>query len=457
MALSRAAQIFKNSCSVRFSPLVVQCAQRTQVVDQRFLLRVEVSLLSKHCSGRFWFAEMSGVSKMKVAELREALQARGLDTRGTKPFLVSRLENAISKDAAEVEEKGRLKEMKETILAEVAASPSATAPSTPGRRSRRLSGECATLATAGTPVRRRLLDSVTGSPSRIGSPARKTRRVSGGEERPSTPSRRSRRLSGCSADGEEEEVALVATIPDPIEEVEEEEISDEGKADSEVVSKIESEGAEVATELDVKDGEEGVEKVEKEKVSEDPETVKAVAAQELDSNVEEPQDPDDTGSDPQDGGEMQVEQVNVDPVEVDEKQAEGSSAIGQVNQDEDMKDDEEEEGTVEEEHNEREKSIEIECEKNKTDEVNISEGESEKENVLREEKNSDAVSVAEEEVRKDDSFSAAACAVIGSTNELISSLRQEMAARKSLVAPKQIPRQKPKSGKFWKEERSAFR
>merc|ERR1712228_958029 len=33
----------------------------------------------------------------------------------------------------------------------------------------------------------------------------------------------------------------------------------------------------------------------------------------------------------------------------------------------------------------------------------------------------------------------------------------EMAARKSLVAPKQIPRQKPKSGKFWKEERSAFR
>ena len=394
---------------------------------------------------------------MKVAELREALQARGLDTRGTKPFLVSRLEDAISKDAAEVEEKGRLKEMKETILAEVAASPSAAAPSTPGRRSRRLSGECATLAAAGTPVRRRLLDSVTGSPSRIGSPARKTRRMSGGEERPSTPSRRSRRLSGCSADGEEEEVAPAPTIPDPIEEVEEDEISDEGKADSEVVSKIESEGAEVATELDVKDGEEGVEKVDKEEVSEDPEKVEAVAAQELDSNVEEPQDPDDTGSDPQEGVEMQVEQVNVDPVEVDEKQADGSSAVGQVNQDEDMKDDEEEEGTVEEEHNEREKSIEIECEKNKTDEVNISEGESEKENVLREEKNSVAVSVAEEEKGKDDSFSAAACAVIGSTNELISSLRQEMAARKSLVAPRQIPRQKPKSGKFWKEERSAFR
>ena len=140
---------------------------------------------------------------MKVAELREALEARGLDTRGTKPFLVSRLEDAISKDTSEVEEKGRLKEMKEAILAESSTAPpgvaAAPAPSTPGRRSRRLSGEYAALAAGGTPVRRRLLDSVTGSPSRMGSPARKTRRISGGDERPSTPSRRSRRLSGCSA------------------------------------------------------------------------------------------------------------------------------------------------------------------------------------------------------------------------------------------------------------------
>ena len=98
---------------------------------------------------------MSGVSKMKVAELREALQARGLDTRGTKPFLVSRLEEAISKDAAEVEEKGRIKEMKEQILAESSTAPpvaAAAAPSTPGRRSRRLSGECATLAAGVTTV-----------------------------------------------------------------------------------------------------------------------------------------------------------------------------------------------------------------------------------------------------------------------------------------------------------------
>jgi len=347
---------------------------------------------------------MSGVGKMKVAELREALEARGLDTRGTKPFLVSRLEDAISKDAAEVEEKGRLKEMKEAILAEASPAAAAAAPSTPGRRSRRLSGEYAALAAGGTPARRRLLDSVTGSPSRIGSPARKTRRVSGGgDDRPSTPSRRSRRLSGCSADGEEEEVIQPPAIPDPIEEVEEEETNDEGKADSEVVRKIESEGAEVATELDTKMEEVG--KVEEEeKAAKDSEKTEIVTPEVSKSNVEESEEVDSQVAEGE--SEMEVEQV-------DEK-------------------------------------VEIESEKSKTEE-NTSEGESEKENVSAEGK------VTAKEISKDDSFSAAASAVIGSTNALISSLRQEMASRSSLVAPKQIPRQKPKSGKFWKEERSAFR
>ena len=63
----------------------------------------------------------------------------------------------------------------------------------------------------------------------------------------------------------------------------------------------------------------------------------------------------------------------------------------------------------------------------------------------------------EKKTVEDDSFSAAACDVISSTNTLIANLRPEMASRNSLVAPKQIPRQKPKSGKFWKPERSAFR
>merc|ERR1719220_292033 len=126
------------------------------------------------------------------------------------------------------------------ILAE-AASP---APAIPGRRSRRLSGEYAALAAGGTPARRRLLDNVTASPSRLGSPARKTRRISGGDDRPSTPSRRSRRLSGCSADGDDEEAPQPPpTIPDVIQEVEEEEAGEE-----QAVKNTWNKGAKVATE-----------------------------------------------------------------------------------------------------------------------------------------------------------------------------------------------------------------
>merc|ERR1712004_240725 len=81
---------------------------------------------------------------------------------------------------------------------------------------------------------------------------------------------------------------------------------------------------------------------------------------------------------------------------------------------------------------------------------------SEKENMPSDEKASD-MDTNERKTVEDDSFSSAACDVISSTNTLIANLRQEMASRSSLVAPKQIPRQKPKSGKFWKAERSAFR
>ena len=41
---------------------------------------------------------MTEPEKMKVAELRAALQERGLDTKGTKPILVSRLQEAIREE-----------------------------------------------------------------------------------------------------------------------------------------------------------------------------------------------------------------------------------------------------------------------------------------------------------------------------------------------------------------------
>jgi len=366
---------------------------------------------------------MSGVSKMKVAELREALEARGLDTKGTKPFLVSRLEDAMSRDAAETDEKGRVKEMKETILAE-AASP---APATPSRRSRRLSGEYAALAAGGTPARRRLLDNVTASPSRLGSPARKTRRISGGDDRPSTPSRRSRRLSGCSADGDDEEAPQPPpTIPDVIQEVEEEEACEE-----QVVKNTQNKDTEVATD----------EESRKEK-PEDPAAAKHAEKMDSKTATSEPSDKppavkvlvsinEEPGN---------VEKMEEEIQEVQADKAEENQVVNSGN--------EEEVGEVE-----VDESVEIESEKSKSEKTVVED--SEKENMPSDEKASDMDT--NEKTVEDDSFSSAACDVISSTNTLIANLRQEMASRNSLVAPKQIPRQKPKSGKFWKAERSAFR
>jgi len=365
---------------------------------------------------------MSGVSKMKVAELREALEARGLDTKGTKPFLVSRLEDAISRDAAETEEKGRVKEMKETILAE-AASP---APATPGRRSRRLSGEYAALAAGGTPARRRLLENVTASPSRLGSPARKTRRISGGDDRPSTPSRRSRRLSGCSADGDDEEAPQPPpTIPDVIQEVEEEEAGEE-----QVVKNTQNKGAKAATEEESREEKpedpaaaEHTEKTDS-KSAEKSESSDEPAVKVLESINEEP-------------GNVENMEKEIKEVQADENQVINSRDEDQV---EEVKVDE---------------SVEIESEKSKSEKAVVED--SEKENMPSDEKTGDDMDTNEKKTVEDDSFSSAACDVISSTNTLIANLRQEMASRSSLVAPKQIPRQKPKSGKFWKAERSAFR
>ena len=100
------------------------------------------------------------------------------------------------------------------------------------------------------------------------------------------------------------------------------------------------------------------------------------------------------------------------------------------------------------------KSVGNESNKSKIEET-VAE-DSEKENMSSDE-NSGDMDTNEMKTVEDDSFSSAACDVISSTNTLIANLRQEMASRTSLVATKQIPRQKPKSGKFWKAKRSAFR
>ena len=62
-----------------------------------------------------------------------------------------------------------------------------------------------------------------------------------------------------------------------------------------------------------------------------------------------------------------------------------------------------------------------------------------------------------EKAELDKSLHEATDKVISSTNDVIASMRKELAARNSLIAAIQIPRQKPKSGKFWKEGRNAFR
>lgn len=43
---------------------------------------------------------MAAFNKMKVAELRDELQSRGLDTSGTKAVLLERLEEALAATAA---------------------------------------------------------------------------------------------------------------------------------------------------------------------------------------------------------------------------------------------------------------------------------------------------------------------------------------------------------------------
>ena len=73
---------------------------------------------------------MSDPEKMKVAELRAVLQERGLDTKGTKPVLVSRL---LGEDGEKMEPSPSTPRKRRLS--------SSSRPSTPVRRSRRISGD----------------------------------------------------------------------------------------------------------------------------------------------------------------------------------------------------------------------------------------------------------------------------------------------------------------------------
>merc|ERR1712064_181197 len=61
------------------------------VIEETFKVSVEA----------FNLLNLTEPEKMKVAELRAALQERGLDTKGTKPVLVARLQEAIEAEKKE--------------------------------------------------------------------------------------------------------------------------------------------------------------------------------------------------------------------------------------------------------------------------------------------------------------------------------------------------------------------
>jgi len=161
-------------------------------------------------------SENATLMKLKVAELRAQLESRGLDSKGTKPTLVSRLQEAIDKDGKE--EVVKPEDVHNKVESDSAGSMLGTPrksrrlsgctteerPETPTRKSRRLSGTI-TEDRPETPTRKgRLLSGSVAPEDRPATPTRKSRRLSGGldpvEERPLTPSRKSRRLSGAGED-----------------------------------------------------------------------------------------------------------------------------------------------------------------------------------------------------------------------------------------------------------------
>jgi len=149
----------------------------------------------------------AALSKLKVAELRERLEASGLNTEGTKPILLARLKDSLNNSLVQTPTKGQ------DTPAKV---------DTPSRRSKRLS--ISELAN----------DNLT--------PLKKSKVREASVERPATPVRRSRRLSGASVDLEIPE----APVANKIETIEED--AEESQTTEDV--KTVNEEAKVSKEMD---------------------------------------------------------------------------------------------------------------------------------------------------------------------------------------------------------------
>ena len=167
----------------------------------------------------------AALSKLRVAELKERLEAQGLSTYGTKPILVTRLKEALNKS---------LPLPVTPTKSESEDSLPPTVLDTPKRRSKRLSVS-ETTERVPTPLKKTRVSETSALGERPSTPLKKTRVSESSSEKPSTPVRRSRRLSGDLPKVPEELVATpavptVETIEEDTEENDEESQKSPGKA-----------------------------------------------------------------------------------------------------------------------------------------------------------------------------------------------------------------------------------
>ena len=156
--------------------------------------------------------QTSGLSKLKVAELREKLEELGLSTVGTKPVLLTRLKEALMTSSPISSDLNTPNKKDE-----------ATRTGTPARRSKRTSESFTDYLETNIGVSGRGQKS-----SRPGTPLKKVKQDTA---RPSTPVRRSRRLSGSLEvessviENPQQEKTVIETIEEDAEEQQETEDS----------------------------------------------------------------------------------------------------------------------------------------------------------------------------------------------------------------------------------------